>query len=298
MKPLTDTAVFCEVVRQGSFTAAAAALHLSKGAVSKFVSRLEAQLGVRLLNRTTRRLTLTQAGEIFHARASRALAELQEAEREVSEHADRPRGHLRISAPTFYGAEVLAAHLAQFHARFPDISLELTLDNRMVDLVQERFDVAIRIAAPRDSSLVMRKLSDVPIVTCASPAYLRRCGRPMRPDQLPRHQCLIYTLDSRPQEWTFVRPDGRHYSVAVDGPFRFNDDHVIRRAALDGLGILRMPKLFVEDALQRGDLQQLWPDSAAPRLALAAVYPSRRDLPTKVRTFVDFMVERSAPARS
>lgn len=294
MNQFADTAVFCVVVREGSFTAAAATLGLSKGAVSKFVRRLEAQLGVRLLNRTTRRLSLTEAGEAFYGRAARALAELSEAEQEVSEHADRPRGQLRVSAPTFYGAEILSGRLADFHRRYPEIGVELVLDNRMVNLVEERFDVAVRISAPRDSSLVMRKLHDIPTVACASPDYLKRHGHPRNPEELARHECLIYTIDPRPHEWTFVRLDGSQYAVAVHGRFHFNDDHVIRQAALDGLGILRMPKLFVQDALTRGALQQLWPDQAAPDLTLALVYPSRHTLPAKVRAFVDFMVQSTA----
>lgn len=294
MEPVSDSAVFCAVVEKGSFTAAAAALELSKGAVSKYVSRLESRLGVRLLNRTTRRLSLTEAGEAFYQRATRAIAELAEAEREAADHAGRPRGHLRVSAPTFYGSEMLARQLGEFHRRYPDISMELVLENRFVDLVRERFDVALRISAPRDSSLVMRRLAEIPIVTCAAPAYLERQGRPEAPADLRRHACLIYTLAPRPQEWIFVGAEGRRYSVTVDGPFRFNDDHVQRAAALDGLGILRMPKLFVQQALDSGELIQLWPDGAGPALTLAAVYPSRQAQPAKLRAFVEFMADRCA----
>lgn len=288
---VSDTAAFCRVVEAGSFTAAAEALGLSKGAVSKYVSRLEARLGVRLMNRTTRRLTLTEAGEAFYRRAARALEELGAAEQEVTDQADRPRGHLRVSVPTFYGAEILSRRLGAFHHRYPDISLELVMENRFVDLVEERFDVAVRMSAPRDSSLVMRKLAEIPVVICASPDYIARCGRPERPEDLREHECLIYTVAPRPHEWVMASRRGPRYTVAVDGSIRTNDDHTIRQAAKDGCGILRMPRLFVQDALDAGELIQLWPDGTSPGVTLALVYPSRHELPAKVRAFVEFMAE-------
>ena len=283
--------MFVRVVQDGSFTAAARSLELSKGAVSKTVNRLEARLGARLLNRTTRRLTLTEVGDAFYRRTVLALAELEDAEREVAEHTAQPRGHLRVSAPTFYGAEILSRHLAEFQRRFPDISLELRLENRLVDLVEERFDVALRMSAPRDSSLVMRHLADIPLRVCASPDYLARHGKPETPEDLRDHDCLLYLLVPRPHEWTFVSGDGRHYTVRVEGHFGTNDDHALRRAAMDGLGILRMPELFLREAIARGELVPLWPDAAAPGVTLAAVYPSRRELPRKTRAFIDFVAE-------
>lgn len=286
-----DMVVFCRVVEMGSFTAAGERLSLSKGAVSKAVSRLEADLGVRLLHRTTRRQTLTEAGEAFHARASRAVEELEEAAREVGEHADRPRGHLRISAPTFFGAEILSRHLGDFRRRFPDITLEVVHSNRFVDLVSERFDAALRISAPVDSSLVMRRLAEIPMVFCAAPDYIRRRGRPAVPQDLRKHDCLVYTGSAKPHEWAAFDGDGQRIAVAVDGGLHTNDDHTLRRAAIDGCGIVRMPRLFLRDAIARGALEQLWPDAAAPPVTLAVVYPSRRELPAKVRAFVDFLVE-------
>ena len=291
MSSKSDTAVFIRVVQEGGFSAAARSLELSKGAVSKIVSRLEARLGARLLNRTTRRLTLTEVGDAFYRRAALALAELQDAEREVAEHTVNPRGRLRVSAPSFYGAEILSRHLAEFRRRFPEISLELRLENRLVDLVEERFDVAIRMSAPRDSSLVMRQLADIPLRVCASPEYLARHGRPETPEDLRDHDCLLYLLVPRPHEWTFVDGDGRHYAVHVEGRLGTDDDHALRRAAIDGLGILRMPELFLQEAIARGELVPLWPDAATPSVTLAVVYPSRRELPRKTRVFVDFVAE-------
>lgn len=288
-EPVSDIAVFCRVVEVGSFTATAEALELSKGAVSKYVSRLEARLGARLLNRTTRRLTLTEAGEAFYQRASVALAELREAEQSAGEFADRPRGHLRVSAPAFYGAEILSRQVSAFRHRYPDITLDLILDNRFVDLVEERIDVAIRMSAPKDSSLVMRKLAEVPVMVCAAPAYLEARGLPRTPEDLQTHECLIYTISRRPYEWTFVGERGQRYVVAVNGSFRCNDDHALRQAALDGCGVIAMPELFLTDALASGALVPLFPPESLTRVTLALVYPSRRELPAKVRTFVDFI---------
>jgi DNA-binding transcriptional LysR family regulator len=289
MEPRPDAWIFVRVVEEGSFTRAADVLGLSKGAVSKYVTRLERRLGVRLLNRTTRRLTLTEVGEVFYGRASQALAALREIETEVSEHAAKPRGNLRVSAPTLYGAEILWPHLSTFRHENPDISLELLLENRRVDLVQARVDVAVRMSAPKDSSLVIRRIADIPVVTCASPAYVERHGRPCTPADLREHDCVIYTLGSRIHDWLFYDEGGRPYAVPVRGPFHTNDDQVIRQAGLDGFGILRLPKLFVRQAIDQGRLIQLWPDEAGPRVPLAAMYPSRRELPAKVRVFIDFI---------
>ena len=289
MQAISDTKVFVTVVEEGSFTAAAEALGLSKGAVSKYVGRLERRLGARLLNRTTRRLTLTEIGERHYERTSRALAEIRAAEQDVAEQADRPRGHLRVTAPDFYGAEILARHLGEFRARYPDISVELALENRVVDLVRERFDAAIRMAAPKDSSLVMRKIADVPMVVCASPEYLERRGRPAAPQDLRDHDCLIYTQTTRMHEWIFHDADGRPVAVPVSGYFHSNDDHALLQAGLQGAGVLRMPKLFVAAAIDQGRLLQLWPDHACPSVPLAIVYPSRRDMPAKARVFIDFV---------
>lgn len=288
---IDDIQVFCQVVDTGSFTAAGEALGRSKGAVSKAVSRLEADLGVRLLHRTTRRQTLTDAGERFQARAAPVLEELAGAMREAREQADRPSGHLRVSAPAFFGSEILSRLVGGFRERYPDITLELRCSNRFVDLVAERFDAAIRIAAPEDSSLVMRKLADIPMVFCASPDYLDRHGRPDAPADLSQHHCLIYTGSARPREWLALDAEGQTHRIAVNGPIHTNDDATLRQAAIDGIGICRMPKLFLGDALDDGRLVQIWPDGRAPAVTLAVVYPSRRELPAKVRAWIDFLVD-------
>lgn len=291
MQTLSDTAVFVRVVQEGSFTAAAASLDLSKGAVSKYVSRLESELGARLLNRTTRSLTLTEAGKDFYDRASRAIEALEEAAEDVTEQAGVPRGHLRVAAAPFYASEILAPRLHEFHSRFPEVTVELLLDNRLIDLVADRVDVAIRMSAPEDSSLVMKKIDEIPVVECAAPEYIERHGRPGTPRELSEHACLIYTMSPRPHQWPFVGDDGGQYTVTVRGPFELNDDHAMRQLAFDGLGVIRMPKLFLQDALDQGRLIQLWPDHVSTRVTFAALYPSRTGMPAKARAFIDFVFE-------
>lgn len=291
MQQISDAAVFVRVVEEGSFTAAAASLDLSKGAVSKYVSRLEASVGVRLLNRTTRSLTLTEAGSEFFARASRALAELNEAAEEAGEYAGSPRGNLRVAAPPFYAAEILSPQLHEFHRQYPDITIELLLDNRLIDLVEKRVDVAVRMSAPEDSSLIMRKIADIPMVECASPAYLERHGLPASPHELGEHACLIYTVSARPRQWTFFDKNGAPYSVSVRGPFELDDDHTMRQLAFDGLGIIRMPKLFLQDAIDEGRLVPLWPEDMSSKVTFATLYPSRSGLTAKARAFIDFVFD-------
>jgi len=289
MAPVSDSAVFVQVVTSGSFTAAAEAMGLSKGAVSKYVARLEEHLGARLLNRTTRKLTLTEAGERYFERAHVALAELVAAEAEIAELSDAPRGRLRVSAPTFYGVEILSKLIGPFLKRYPEVDLDVVLDNRFVDLVAERFDVAIRFQAPRDSSLVMRKLTEIPIVACAAPSYIEARGQPKTPVDLREHDCLLYSVAARPNDWLFRSAGGRPLAVPVKGRLTSNDDHALRQAAVDGLGVLFMPKLFIEDALASGALTQLFPDEAGRSVTLGLVYPSRAALPAKTRAFVDYM---------
>jgi DNA-binding transcriptional LysR family regulator len=292
---LSEVAVFVRVVELGSFTRAADALEISKAAVSKQVSRLEQRLGARLLHRTTRRLTLTEAGDALYRRSSGALAELSEAEREVAQLTGAPRGLLRVSAPVYFGSVSLAPHLHDFRARYPDITLDLELDDRLVDLVKERFDVAVRISAMTDSSLVARRLAPCPLTVVGSPAYFRRHGVPRTPAELAGHQCLAYALARAPNEWRFRPPRGRWVAVTVASALRSNNDFVLKQAALDGLGLGMFPSFFVERELADGRLRQVLADCETPAASINVVYATRRQLLPKVRAFVDFMAERFAP---
>lgn len=291
MDTLPDLAVFAQVVEHGSFTAAAEHLELSKAAVSKYVARLERTLGARLLNRTTRRLTLTEAGEALYRRAGAALAELVAAQEEVVELTGEPRGRLRVTAPVHFGEAVLAPLIGAFCRRYPQITLDLDLDNHIVDLVKGRFDLGVRITTLESSSLVARRLAEVHSVTCASPDYLARRGRPESPAELREHDCLSYSLERTPSEWHFRRRRGRWFGVRVGGSFRCNNDRALISAALDGIGVLHCPDLFVAGELRTGRLVPLLQRYETPPLSLAVVFPARENLASKVRVFVNFMAE-------
>jgi DNA-binding transcriptional LysR family regulator len=298
MDPLADIAVFVRVVEHGSFTAAAEALELSKAAVSKAVTRLEQRLGARLLHRTTRRLALTEAGETLHGRGAAALAELVEAENDVAQLTGAPRGLLRVSAPTYLGSVRLAPALKDFRARYPDVTLDLHLDDRLVDLVRERFDVAVRIAPSLDPSLVARRLATCPLIFVAAPSYLRRHGAPRVPADLAAHEGLGYSLTKMPNRWRMREPRGRWVEVSMKSTLRSNNDFVLRQAAVDGLGLAMFPDFFVERELADGRLVPVLAECRTPELSVSAVYASRRNVPPKLRVFVDFLGERfgEAPA--
>lgn len=301
---LTDVAVFLRVVEERSFTAAAASLEISKAAVSKYVSRLEAALGTRLLQRTTRRLTLTEAGAAYYGRAAGALGELEAAREELAEMSAAPRGHLRISAPGYLGALHLAPLLGEFLRKHPAITLDLDLSNRLVDLVQERFDVAVRISQHADSSLVARALAPCPTVTVATPEYLAKHGTPKHPADLAGHESLIYGLMRTPLEWRYRRKAGRAAAgraagrwttVSVKGALRCNDDTALKQWLLEGLGIRQFPRFFVARELKQGKVVELLPGWESPALTISAVFATRQHLAPKVRAFVDFLAERLPP---
>jgi DNA-binding transcriptional LysR family regulator len=277
------------VVERGSFTAAARDLELSKAAVSKYLGRLERRLGGRLLNRTTRRLSLTEAGEALYRGARQALADLEAAEAGVLELAGQPRGRLRVTVPEMLATEFLASRLGEFITAYPDIVLDLNLENQIVDLVAERYDLGIRMTTLTDSSLVARRLAEVRVVTAAAPGYLARRGTLSAPAELRGHECFAYNLDRTPSEWAYRRPDDGVESISVRGRFRCNNDQLLKRAALDGRGIIHMPELFIRDELCSGALVEVLGDYALPPITLAAVFPTRENLAPKVRVFVDFL---------
>jgi DNA-binding transcriptional LysR family regulator len=292
MDRLADVAVFARVVELGSFTRAAEAFEVSKAVVSKYVTRLEQRLGARLLQRTTRRLTLTEPGAALYRRSLGALAELAEAENDVAQLTGAPRGVLRVSAPTYFGSVTLAPALKDFRARYPDVALDLDLDDRMVDLVKERFDLAVRIAAMTDSSLVARRLAPCPLAVVGAPGYFARRGVPRAPADLREHECLSYSLSRNPNEWRFRPPRGRWVAVTVRSSLRCNNDFALKQAALDGLGIGMFPSFFVEREIADGRLRQVLAEHGTGELSINVVYASKRHLLPKARVFVDFLVER------
>jgi DNA-binding transcriptional LysR family regulator len=294
MDKLTGMAVFARVVEAQSFTAAAGQLGMSRSAVSKTIAGLEDRLGARLLNRTTRRLALTEVGRAFYERAARIVAEAEEAELAVTRLQATPRGTLRINAPVSFGTAHLAPALIDFMKRYPELKVDIGLADRMVDLIEEGYDLAVRIGALPDSSLIARRIADNHMVVCAAPSYWRRHGRPSEPQDLAHHACLTYAYQRSPNQWPFKGPAGR-FTVAVDGPLRANNGDLSLAAALAGLGVVALPCFLCGADLAAGRLEPVLCDWMPPPGGIHAVYPHGRHLSAKVRAFIDFLVERFGP---
>jgi DNA-binding transcriptional LysR family regulator len=282
---------FAKVVELGSFAAAAARLELAPSAVTKQVAFLERKYGVRLLNRTTRKLSLTDAGRAFYERIRPLLAELEELELALQADIQRPSGKLRISAPFSFGILHLGPAVAEFMRLYPEVAVDLELSDRRVDLVEEGFDLAVRIGPMGDSTLVARQLAEIKIIVCAAPSYLAEHGTPQHPDDLKQHSCLNYTYSSSGNVWDFVK-DGQTHLVSVAGTFRANNGDVIRTAALAGHGLIMQPDFIIGADLAAGRLVPVLPEYNVPSIGLYAVYPHRRFLSAKVRSFVEHLEQR------
>lgn len=297
MENLAAMAIFARVVEAGSFTGAARRLGMSKSAVSKQLSGLEEVLGVRLLNRTTRKLSLSQAGLVFHEHCARMLTEAQAALEAVQSLQSEPRGLLRVNAPMSFGIIHLAPAIPDFLARHPGLRVDMDLSDRYVDLVSEGFDLAIRIGRLEDSSLIARRIAPARRVVCGAPAYFARHGLPREPADLARHNCLLYAYLRSHDEWRFRhRDDGEEIAVRVDGNFRANNGDALVGACLRGLGLSLSPTFLVADALREGRLVACltdWPDIDS---SIQAIYPHRRNVTARVRAFIDFCIERFADA--
>jgi DNA-binding transcriptional LysR family regulator len=281
---------FLAVVRAGSFVGAAEATGLSKAAVSRHVAELEERLGVRLLHRTTRRLSLTDDGQRFHARAGELVAAMEELEAETASRGGEASGLLRINAPVTFGNLHLAPLWPGFVAAHPKVSLDITLNDRLVDLVEEGYDVAVRITNLPNSQLVSRRLATTRIVLCASPGYLAAHGGPAHPRELADHQVLAYSYWSGGDDWRFHGPEGE-VSVRVNPRIRTNSGDTCRAAALEDQGIVLQPDFLVGPDLKRGSLVELMPGYRSIELGIHAVYATRKHLPMKTRRLVDFLVE-------
>jgi DNA-binding transcriptional LysR family regulator len=290
MDKLAAMQAFVRVVEAGSFVKAAEQLGVSTTSTSRLVADLEADLGARLLQRTTRRLSLTAMGAEYFSRAQAILSAVEEAAAVAGLESSRPFGSLRVSAPVVFGTLHLPPLLAAFHARHPNVRVDMSLADRVVDLVEEGFDIAIRIAARLADALVARRLCTIRLVACASPEYLRRHGTPKSPADLARHHCLVYTFSERPDEWRFDGPRGP-VTVKVSGALRSNNGDLLRRAALADEGVVVSPTFMAGDDLLHGRLVQVMPRYRQPSIAAHAVYPTRRHLPAKVRAFVDLLAE-------
>lgn len=297
MDLLAGMRTFVSTVDAGSFSQAARVLGASKAAVSKHVAALEDRLGVRLLQRTTRTLHLTDEGRIYLERARRILADLEDAQDAVSPLGAELRGALRISAPHTFGAMHLSQVLAAFVSRYPLLHVDIEFSDRMVNLVDEGFDVAVRISRLKDSSLIARKIAPIPLALCAAPAYWETHGLPVHPHELSQerglHRGILYSYLSTPGEWSF-QDHGAPLTVRIASALTTNHDMLLRAAAINGLGIFHGPAFIVREALDQGLLVPALTDFLAEPLAVHAVYPSGRHLSPRVRAFVDFLVERFA----
>jgi len=291
---LAGMRVFAAVVEAGSFAGAADKLALSRGMATRYVAQLEAELGVRLLNRTTRHLSLTGAGGEYYQRAVQVLGLVEEAGSSVAEGAAAPRGTLRVSAPVSFGARHLGRAMTEYLRRFPQVEVDLTLNDRAVDLVEEGFDLAIRIGRRIDESLIARRVTRARMAVCAAPAYLKRHGTPRSPADLAAHNCLTYAYAAVRGDWLFRR-GAEEKSVRVAGSMRGNNGDVLMEAAIAGLGVIRQPTFLVYEALRRGQLVRVLPRWEIDEMSVFAVYPNRKFLPPKVRSFIDHLCESLGP---
>jgi len=291
MDRLTEMEAFAMVVDQGGFTDAAKKMGISKSAVSKHVSALEARLGARLLNRTTRRVSPTEIGLAYYDRARRVLNDAGEADALVTSMQVAPSGLLRISVATDFGVNLLSPVLGDFLQEFPDINVNMVLNNRYVELISEGFDMAIRVGELEDSTLRARKLTETSRRMIASPAYFEKYGRPTKIDDLNEHKLLHYSNQSAGNVWKITAPSGERRQVRSAGWLTVNDGQSLLHAATAGLGIAYLPSFLYADALRAGLVQEAMPELPMETLGIYAVYPPGRFTQPKVRAFIDFLAQ-------
>lgn len=287
---LTGMRVFVTVVETGSFSGAAEKLEFSRGMTSRYIAQIESHLGVRLLNRTTRKLSMTGVGQDYYQRAVQVLGLVEEAEVAALSEARNPRGTLRINAPLSFSAHHLGGAITAYLQRYPDVKVDLSLVDREVNLVDEGFDLALRISSRIDPVLIARPVTRVRVIACASPAYIREYGCPEIPEDLLQHNCLTYSHARTPGEWHFQR-DGEQRSVLVKGNLHGNNGDMLCNAAVAGLGVVLQPTFLMYKLLQSGKLVRVLPAWEAAVIHLFAVYASRQFLPLKLRSFIDFLVD-------
>jgi DNA-binding transcriptional LysR family regulator len=294
MDHLSRVALFLEVAKEQSFAAAARNLGMTGPALSKQVHNLEEQLGVRLLHRTTRQVTLTEEGAIYSERARRALEDLQEAQNHVQELKAKPMGLLRVNAPMSFGRQYLTAPIASFAREYPDVRLEVDFDDRLVDVIGEGYDVVVRISALKDSTLIARRLAPCPVVLCASADYAKKNRLPQTPQELSAHRSILYTRNGAMTEWRYLAPDGTRNSVTLSRSFMANSSEMMGEACLQGVGIALLPIFAVAPYLASGQLVHVLPDhQTLPEINIYALFPPNRHLSHKVRLFVNWLAESS-----
>ena len=291
IESLSGLAAFAETIESGSFAAAGRKLGLSASAVGKAVERLELRLGLRLLNRTTRSLALTGEGEVLHRYVVRILKDIQEAEQELQLVQNTPRGRLKISVPTVMGRRIVLPALREFQVSFPDVTIDITLDDVRVDVIEGGYDFVLRLGELEDSSLRARRIGPHPFTTCASPAYLAECGTPQTPSDLGAHCCIHYRFPTtgRPETWTFK---GARPLRPIQPGIILNDGEGIASAALGGLGIVQAPSYLVKDDIAAGRLQAILEDYTDERGSIWLIWPPMSAQVPRVRAFIDFIAER------
>jgi len=290
MDRFADMQMFVKVVESASISGAAERLEVAKSAVSRRLAELESRLGVQLFQRTTRRLNLTDSGRSYYERCQRILADVEEAETAVSQQHGALSGKLRVALPLSFGLLHLVPLINAFAEEHPELEFELDFNDRQIDLMQEGFDLAVRIATLADSSLIARHLFAVRHMVCASPAYLAQHGKPKTPLELANHACLGYSNLAAPDVWSFSQAGGGAAKVRVPLKLRANNGDFLCKAAIAGHGIVLQPTFYMAEAICRGELVPLLRNVQWPELHAYAVYPPARHLSTRVRAFIDFLV--------
>lgn len=298
MKPIDDMLLFTRVVEQGSFTAVANAMDASRSLVSKRIKQLESRLGTRLLQRTTRKLSLTEAGEAYYGYCRRVADTIEEAENRLGEIAGAPRGLLRITMPMTYGVRHVAPLVPDFMRAYPEVAVDIRVDDSFVDLVESGIDLAIRIGTLQDSTQVARRLGQTRLLVCGSPEYLDRHGRPERPEDLLQHKCMLYRQPGqRAQSWTF-QVEGESVSIPVTSRVYCNNGLPLQEVARAGLGLVQLPEFMLEQDLRQGRLEIVLESFASEPIGIFVVYSSATGLPPKARVFVSFLEQRLRETQS
>lgn len=295
MDKLASMNVFTKVAKAGSFAAAAKELSISRAMATKHVMQLENSLGVRLLNRTTRQLSLTEVGSIYFERCLQILDDIEEGELAVTQMQTEPRGTLKVASPPFFGTYHLAPAISEYLRHYPDVHVELLLQGGTVDVIEAGLDLAVHLGELAESSLIARKLATSRQVVCGAPAYFAANGVPKTPDDLKNHNCLFNWSWPQKDHWQFRDPDGKKITVRVAGNLQANVSGALRLAAINGLGLVLLPTYMGGHDLRKGRLQAVMTEYEPATLDIHAVYPHRKNLSAKVRTFVDFLYARFQP---
>lgn len=296
MNDLNDMAIFSKVAELGGISAAARAMHMPKSRVSRRVAAVEDELGVRLLERTTRSVRLTEVGGIYYQHCKRIVEEARCARESVNQMLDSPRGHLRISASVTIGQHLLAPHIGEFIANYPEVEIELNLNNRRVDIITEGYDLVVRVGDLEDSTLVSKRLGTDHAMLFASPDYLQRCGTPRQVDELQKHRCLVMSDSARPDQWTLTGPKKNIKTISVKPYATANDLTTLRQIAIDGGGIVLLPGYLGRPALRSKHLWRVLPKWHTPPFSYYALYPSHRGATLKIRAWLDFFADKLSTA--